>query len=79
MRDEEKVPFLTGGLIVHENCAIAIHTMRKNRMRSEHKDRYLKQLEEQCMHDCGRETIPTRSRARSPQARGNEPAPHFAA
>ncbi|GMH83740.1 hypothetical protein TrST_g5879 [Triparma strigata] len=54
MRDEEKVPFLTGGLIAHENCAIAVHTMRKNRMRSEHKDRYLKQLEEQCMRDCGR-------------------------
>jgi len=47
LRDEEQVPFVTGGLIAHENCAIAVHTMRKNRVRSDYKERYLRQIEEQ--------------------------------
>ena len=34
-------------MIAHENCAIAVHTMRKNRVRSDYKERYLRQIEEQ--------------------------------
>ena len=53
-RVEEGAPVTSGSLAVHENCAIAMHLVRQERVKAEKKTKILKQYEEDEMRGCGR-------------------------